>query len=87
MVNTFARVNAVIGMKVRDYLQVCRGWVRLREKGGKEHEVPCHHTLERYLDEYIASAGIAAEPEAPLSRAPGARPAKHIRSGSRTLTA
>jgi hypothetical protein len=28
-----------------------RGWVRLHEKGGKEHEVPCHHTLEKYLDE------------------------------------
>ena len=24
-----------------------RGWVRLHEKGGKEHEVPCHHNLEK----------------------------------------
>ena len=61
MVFTFARVNAVIAMKVKDYFfQGRRGWVRLHEKGGKEHEVPCHHTLERYLDEYIASAGIGA---------------------------
>ncbi len=45
MVYTFARVNAVIGMKVKDYFtQGRRGWVRLHEKGGKEHEVPCHHT-------------------------------------------
>jgi hypothetical protein len=41
---TFARVNAVLEMKVRDYfVQGRRGWVRLHEKGGKEHEVPCHH--------------------------------------------
>ena len=40
--------------------------VRLHEKGGKEHEVPCHHNLERYLDEYIAAAGIAEDPDAPL---------------------
>jgi len=35
------------------------GWVRLHEQSGKEHEVPCHHNLEKYLDEYIAVAGIA----------------------------
>ena len=52
MVYTFARVGAVLQMKVRDYfVQGRRGWVRLHEKGGKEHEVPCHHSLEQYLDE------------------------------------
>jgi site-specific recombinase XerD len=67
MVYTFARVNAVLQMKVRDYfVQGRRGWVRLHEKGGKEHEVPCHHNLEEYLDEYIAAAGIAENPDAPL---------------------
>ena len=67
MVYTFARVHAVLQMKVRDYfVQGRRGWVRLHEKGGKEHEVPCHHSLEQYLDEYIAAAGIAGEPDAPL---------------------
>ena len=67
MVYTFARINAVLQMKVRDYfVQGRRGWVRLHEKGGKEHEVPCHHSLEQYLDEYIAVAGIAGEPDAPL---------------------
>lgn len=72
MVYTFARVNAVIGMKVKDYYsQGRRGWVRLHEKGGKEHDVPCHHTLEQYLDEYIAAAGIAGEPEGFLFRTTG----------------
>jgi site-specific recombinase XerD len=69
MVYSFARVNAVLKMKVRDYfVQGRRGWVRLHEKGGTEHEVPCHHNLEKYLDEYIAAAGIAADPEGPLFR-------------------
>jgi integrase len=45
-----------------------RGWVRFHEKGGKEHEVPCHHNLEKYLDEYIAAAGIARDPDGPLFR-------------------
>src|SRR5271157_4165187 len=72
MVYTFARVNAVIGMKVKDYFtQGRRGWVRLHEKGGKEHEVPCHHSLEKLLDEYIAAAGIAGEPDGPLFRTTG----------------
>ena len=72
MVYTFARVNAVLEMKVRDYfVQGRRGWVRLHEKGGKEHEVPCHHNLEQYLDEYIAAAGIAGDPDGPLFRTTG----------------
>lgn len=72
MVYTFARVNAVLQMQVRDYfVQGRRSWVRLHEKGGKEHELPCHHNLERYLDEYIAAAGIAGDPDGPLFRTTG----------------
>jgi len=41
MIYTFARVNAVLQMNVADYFtQGRRGWVRLHEKGGKEHEPP-----------------------------------------------
>jgi site-specific recombinase XerD len=72
MVYTFARISAALGMKVKDYYtQGRRGWVRLHEKGGKEHEVPCHHTLEQYLDEYIAAAGIAGDPDGLLFRTTG----------------
>ena len=50
MVYTFARVGAVIKMQVEDvYVQGRRTWVRLHEKGGKEHEMPCHHNLDDYL--------------------------------------
>jgi site-specific recombinase XerD len=72
MVYTFARVNAVLQMRVKDYfIQRRRGWVRLHEKNGKEHEVPCHHSLEKYLDEYIAAAGLAVDPNGPLFRTTG----------------
>jgi integrase len=72
MVYTFARVNAVISMKVKDYFtQGRRRWVRLHEKGGKEHQVPCHHVLEKYLDEYLAAANIAADAKGPLFRTTG----------------
>jgi site-specific recombinase XerD len=50
MVYTFARIGAVLQMNVGDYFsQGRRGWVRLHEKGGKEHEAPCIPKLETYL--------------------------------------
>ena len=69
MVYTFARVGAAISMKVEDFfVQGRRGWVRLHEKGGKEHEMPKHHNLDRYLEEYIRAAGIAVGYEASGTR-------------------
>lgn len=69
MVYTFARVNAVLSMKVEDYfVQGRRGWVRLHEKGGKLHSPPRHHNLEDYIEAYIRAAGIAADSKAPLFR-------------------
>ena len=57
MVFTFARVSATCGMNVGDiFHQQHRLWVRLHEKGGKFHEMPCHHTLEGSLAEYIERA-------------------------------
>jgi site-specific recombinase XerD len=54
MVYTFARISAALKMKVEDvYTQKQRTWVRLHEKGGKRHEMPCHHNLEAYLQAYI----------------------------------
>lgn len=69
MIYTFGRVGAVIKMRVEDYYtQGRRGWLRLHEKGGKRHEMPCNHNLEVYLDAYIAAAGIADDPKAYLFR-------------------
>ena len=40
----FARVGAVVAMRVEDYYpKGKRWWVRLHEKGGKRHEMPAHH--------------------------------------------
>src|ERR1700691_3273935 len=62
MIYTFGRVGAVIKMRVEDYYtQGRRGWVRLHEKGGKRHEMPCNHNLEAYLDEYLKAAGISED--------------------------
>jgi len=67
MVYSFARVGAATGMKVEDvYVQQRRLWVRLHEKGGKLHKMPCHHTLEAYLDAWLDASGLRAEPKAPL---------------------
>jgi integrase/recombinase XerD len=69
MVYTFARVGAALSMRVEDfYVQGRRGWVRLHEKGGKEHEMPTHHNLDRYLEEYITAAGIVSDKKGPLFR-------------------
>ena len=66
---TFARVGAVVAMSVEDYYpQGKRYWLRLHEKGGKEHQMPAHHTLEAYLDAYLHAAGIAGDLKGPLFR-------------------
>lgn len=57
MIFTFARVGAAIGMRIEDvYVQGRRTWVRLQEKGGKQHEMPCHHSLDEYLHAYVDQA-------------------------------
>src|SRR5215469_7892947 len=54
MVYSFARIGAALGMTVEDvYTQNRRLWLRLREKGGKRHAMPCHHNLEEYLAAYL----------------------------------
>ena len=69
MIYSFARVSAVVNMRVEDYYRNGkRYWLRLHEKGGKFHEVPAHHNAEAYLDLYIQAAGIADEAKGPLFR-------------------
>jgi site-specific recombinase XerD len=72
MVYAFARVGAALAMKVEDvYVQDRRLWVRLHEKGGKRHEMPCHHNLESYLEAYLDGGGIRRDPKGPLFRTIG----------------
>ena len=72
MVYSFARIGAALDMALEDvFLQRRRLWVRLREKGGKRHEIPCHHNLEAYLHAYIDGAGLADDPKGPLFRTLG----------------
>ena len=68
-VYSFARIGAALAMKVEDvFVQNRRLWVRLREKGGKPHAMPCHHNLEAYLTAYLEQAGIANDSKGPLFR-------------------
>lgn len=72
MVYSFARIGAALGMKIEDvYVQQRRLWVRLHEKGGKRHDMPCHHNLETYLHAYIEAAGLGGDVRGPLFRTIG----------------
>ena len=72
MVYSFARVGAALGMRVEDvYTQNRRLWVRLHEKGGKRHEMPCHHRLEEILEAYLDGAGLRGDPKGWLFRTLG----------------
>jgi len=72
MVFSFGRIGAALAMRVEDvFVQNRRLWVRLREKGGKRHEMPCHHSLDEYLHAYLDGAGIADDAKGPLFRTIG----------------
>src|SRR5689334_6210414 len=69
MTYAFARIGAVVAMRVEDYFaNGKRWWVRLHEKGGKRHEMPAHHKLEHFLDEYIKAADIGGDSKNTLFR-------------------
>jgi site-specific recombinase XerD len=69
MIYTFARIGAALDMRVEDaFRERNRLMVRLREKGGKRHEMPCHHQLEDYLTAYVEAAGIANDKDGPHFR-------------------
>lgn len=69
MVYSFARVGAVVNMRVEDfYLDSSRPWFRLHEKGGKLHCVPAHKHAAEYVEAYIRIANIGHEKKLPLFR-------------------
>lgn len=59
---SFARITAALTMKVEDLRSKGAGWeIRLHEKGGKQHAMPCHHALAEALRAYIDAAGIGED--------------------------
>jgi len=71
---SWARIGALVTMTVRDYrgAGTPRATLLLHEKNGKDHTVPLHHLAAEYLDGYVALAGLAELPDAPLwQNAPG----------------
>ena len=72
MVYSFARIGAALAMRVEDvFVQNRRLWVRLHEKGGKRHEMPCHHNLEEYLSAYLDECELRDDRKGPLFRTIG----------------
>ena len=72
MVYSFARVGAALAMRVEDvFAQNRRLWVRLHEKGGKRHEMPCHHNLEEYLIAYLDGCELRDDRKRALFRTIG----------------
>ena len=72
MVYSFARIGAALAMRVEDvFVQNRRLWVRLHEKGGKRHEMPCHHNLEEYLAAYLDGCELRGDLKRPLFRTIG----------------
>jgi len=66
---SFARIGAALKMKVEDLRPHGASWqLRLHEKGGKEHAMPCHHALAEALRAYIDAAGIAEDKKGWLFR-------------------
>jgi site-specific recombinase XerD len=59
---SFARISAALGMRVEDLRPQGASWqLRLNEKGGKQHAMPCHHALAEELRAYIDAASIAED--------------------------
>jgi len=69
MLYSFARVSAVVKLRVRDfYRQSTKAWFVLDEKGGKQNRVPAHHQAAEWVTHYVEKAGIAEQRDMPLFR-------------------
>ena len=67
MIYSFARISAALALDVGHlFREQHRLNIRLSEKGGKRHFMPCHHSLDAHLVSYITTAGLSPDPKAPL---------------------
>ena len=56
---SFARITAASKMTAEDLRPQGAGWqLRLHEKGGQHHTMPCHHALAEALHAYVKAAGM-----------------------------
>jgi integrase len=76
MLYGFVRVGAVVKMTVRDFEDEAEhASLLLREKGGRERRIACHHKTRQYLRAYIQAAGFEPRAKVPLFQtAPGRVP-------------
>jgi site-specific recombinase XerD len=87
MAYSFARVGAVIALKVEDvFHQKRRLWLRLTEKGGKRLEIPCHHQFENYLVDWLERSGLKDQAQAPLFQSFGRQAGGGRQLSGRPLT-
>ena len=77
---TGARVGAVARVRLQDVQDSAGGRVlRLREKGGKQREIPVRPNLRDWLDEYAAAAGLTDVPKTgPLFRSLDIQDRSHL---------
>jgi site-specific recombinase XerD len=81
MVFSFARIGAVTSLTVANvFTQDRRLHLRLLEKRGTLHTMPCHHTLEAYLVTYMDRAQLWLKPDMPVFQT-------FLRSGQRAKDA
>ena len=67
MIYSFARISAALALDVGHlFREQHRLNIRLTEKGGKRHLMPCHHTLDAHLVSYMTVTGLGPDPKAPL---------------------
>jgi site-specific recombinase XerD len=62
----FVRVSAVVKMRVGDFEDTRDGWLVLREKGGKDRRIPCHHVAREHLRAYLLAGALEPGGDAPL---------------------
>ena len=69
MAYSFARVTSVCTLTVADYYtQSKRSYFKFLTKGNKIHQIPAHHTVQLYVDQYLEAAGIGEQKASPLFR-------------------
>lgn len=69
MLYTFARVGAAVAVDVDDvYQNGRRWWVRLKEKGGRQHEMPLNHNAEEAVLAYLEAGCLHGQVGTPLFR-------------------